>query len=88
MFCRRRVSAIAVSLMLAASAQAVEADYPLSELPSLSAEPQHETASKRVTSRFTRSHYKQFTLDDAFSAAIFKRYLETLDYNRVFFDAG
>lgn len=84
MFCRRRVSAIAASLMLAASAQAIEADFQLSELPSLSAEPQHETASKRVTSRFTRSHYKQFTLDDAFSAAIFKRYLETLDYNRVF----
>ncbi|OOE84153.1 C-terminal processing peptidase [Salinivibrio sp. PR6] len=84
MFCRRRVSAIAASLMLAASAQAVEANFQLSELPSLSAEPQHETASKRVTSRFTRSHYKQFALDDAFSAAIFDRYLETLDYNRVF----
>ncbi|ODP97108.1 C-terminal processing peptidase [Salinivibrio sp. SS3] len=88
MFCRRRVSAIAASLMLAASAQAVEANFQLSELPSLSAEPQHETASKRVTSRFTRSHYKQFALDDAFSAAIFDRYLETLDYNRVFLTQG
>ncbi|OOE52461.1 carboxy terminal-processing peptidase [Salinivibrio kushneri] len=88
MFCRRRVSAIAASLMLAASAQAVEANFQLSELPSLSAEPQHETASKRVTSRFTRSHYKQFALDDTFSAAIFDRYLETLDYNRVFLTQG
>ncbi|OOF31988.1 carboxy terminal-processing peptidase [Salinivibrio proteolyticus] len=84
MFCRRRFSAIAASLMLAASAQAVEANFQLSDLPTLSAEPQHKTASKRVTSRFTRSHYKQFSLDDAFSAGIFERYLETLDYNRVF----
>lgn len=37
--------------------------------------------SERVTSRFTRSHYRQFDLDQAFSAKIFDRYLNLLDYS-------
>uniref|UniRef100_UPI003F58F53F hypothetical protein n=1 Tax=Vibrio cholerae TaxID=666 RepID=UPI003F58F53F len=48
-------------------------------------EAQHATAAKRVTSRFTRSHYKQFNLDDQFSQAMFERYLEMLDYSRNIF---
>jgi carboxyl-terminal processing protease len=49
--------------------------------PSLSQEPQHATVSERVTSRFTRSHYRQFALDADFSGKIFARYLNMLDYN-------
>ncbi len=37
--------------------------------------------SDTVTSRFTRSHYRQFDLDGAFSAKIFDRYLNLLDYS-------
>ncbi|GAL21241.1 tail-specific protease precursor [Vibrio maritimus] len=86
MKCRSKVSVIAASLWLAASsAHALEAKYEKSEIPTLAPEVQHETASKRVTSRFTRSHYKHFTLDDEFSKAIFTRYLEMLDYNRNIF---
>ncbi|GMQ46495.1 carboxy terminal-processing peptidase [Vibrio sp. 10N] len=86
MKCRSKVSLIAASLWLAASsAQALEAKYEKSQIPTLAPEVQHETASKRVTSRFTRSHYKHFTLDDDFSKAIFSRYLEMLDYNRNIF---
>ncbi len=86
MKCRSKVSLIAASLWLAASsAQAIEAKYEKSKIPTLAPEAQHETASKRVTSRFTRSHYKHFTLDDEFSKAIFARYLEMLDYNRNIF---
>lgn len=44
-------------------------------------EPQHATVSERVTSRFTRSHYRQFDLNDDFSKKIFARYLNMLDYN-------
>ncbi len=70
---------------MAASVQALEAKISKEQLPTLVPEVQHQTASKRVTSRFTRSHYKRFRLDDEFSKAIFERYLEMLDYNRNIF---
>ncbi|ELE5889897.1 carboxy terminal-processing peptidase [Vibrio fluvialis] len=86
MKCRSKLSLIAASLWLAAfSVQALEANIHKEDLPLLSPEVQHETASKRVTSRFTRSHYKHFNLDDQFSQAIFERYIEMLDYNRNLF---
>ncbi|MCE7629347.1 PDZ domain-containing protein, partial [Vibrio fluvialis] len=86
MKCRSKISLIAASLWLAAfSVQALEANIHKEDLPLLSPEVQHETASKRVTSRFTRSHYKHFNLDDQFSQAIFERYIEMLDYNRNLF---
>ncbi|AYV19881.1 MULTISPECIES: carboxy terminal-processing peptidase [Vibrio] len=86
MKCRSKLSIVAASLWLAASsAHALEAKFEKSDIPTLAPEVQHETASKRVTSRFTRSHYKHFTLDDEFSKAIFARYLEMLDYNRNIF---
>ncbi|WP_325892770.1 carboxy terminal-processing peptidase [Grimontia sp. NTOU-MAR1] len=84
MICRFRLSAIAAGFLLAASAQALEANYDAADLPTLVSEPQHETASKRITRRFEKSHYKQFKLDDEFSANVFDRYLETLDFNRLF----
>lgn len=51
------------------------------QIPVLKEETQHATVSERVTSRFTRSHYRQFDLDQAFSAKIFDRYLNLLDYS-------
>ncbi|PSW14813.1 carboxy terminal-processing peptidase [Photobacterium sanctipauli] len=88
MKCRFRFSLIAAGMMLAASAQALEAKYSLSDLPQLAPEKQHATASKRVASRFTRSHYKQFSLDDEFSASVFDRYIEMLDFNKSFLTAS
>ncbi|MEI8656289.1 MULTISPECIES: carboxy terminal-processing peptidase [Vibrio] len=86
MKCRSKWTLIAASVWLAASsAQAVEAQIQKKDLPVLAPEAQHETASKRVTSRFTRSHYKHFNLDDQFSQEIFERYVELLDYNRSLF---
>ncbi|WP_394143936.1 carboxy terminal-processing peptidase [Vibrio atypicus] len=86
MKCRSKLSLIAASLWLAAySAHALEANIGLEDLPTLAPEAQHATASKRVTSRFTRSHYKHFTLNDQFSDAIFDRYVSMLDYNRNIF---
>ncbi|MDD1791663.1 carboxy terminal-processing peptidase [Enterovibrio makurazakiensis] len=81
---RFRFSVIAASLMLAASTQALEASYDTAELPTLVSEPQHKAASMRITNSFEKSHYKQFTLDDEFSSQVFDRYLETLDFNRLF----
>ncbi|MGF1687868.1 carboxy terminal-processing peptidase [Photobacterium japonica] len=88
MNCRFRFSLIAAGMMLAASAQALEAKYSLSDIPQLTPEKQHATASKRVASRFTRSHYKQFSLDDTFSASVFDRYIEMLDFNKSFLTAS
>lgn len=51
------------------------------QLPQLQQEPQHATVSERVASRFLRSHYRQFMLDEQFSAKIFDRYLNMLDYS-------
>ncbi|MBS9427944.1 carboxy terminal-processing peptidase [Photorhabdus akhurstii] len=53
----------------------------IEQLPILKQEPQHSTVSERVTSRFTRSHYRQFDLNGDFSAKIFDRYLNILDYS-------
>ncbi|EMI5489145.1 carboxy terminal-processing peptidase [Providencia stuartii] len=50
------------------------------QLPVLNQDTQHGTVSERVTSRFTRSHYRQFDLDKDFSGKIFDRYLNMLDY--------
>ena len=47
----------------------------------LKEEPQHATVSERVTSRFTRSHYRQFDLDNGLLGKDFDRYLNLLDYS-------
>ncbi|RPH22897.1 carboxy terminal-processing peptidase [Buttiauxella warmboldiae] len=74
-------TAVASLLFLAGSALAVENITQASQIPQLKEEPQHATVSERVTSRFTRSHYRQFDLDENFSAKIFDRYLNLLDYS-------
>ncbi|SFN47627.1 carboxyl-terminal processing protease [Izhakiella capsodis] len=51
------------------------------QIPILKQEPQDATVSERVTSRLTQSHYRKFDLDKAFSAKIFDRYLNMLDYS-------
>lgn len=79
-FCK--LTAVAAALFLAvSSAQATDVITRADLLPVLKEEPQHPTVSERVTSRFTRSHYRQFSLDKAFSAKIFDRYLNLLDYS-------
>ncbi len=50
-------------------------------IPLLEQQPQDATVSERITSRFIQSHYRKFTFDKAFSAKIFDRYLNMLDYS-------
>ncbi len=76
---------IIAALFLAHSAYASNSVYRVEQLPKLSQEPQHSTVSERITSRFMRSHYRQFSLDNEFSARIFERYLNMLDYNHNLF---
>ncbi len=76
-----KLTAAASLLFLAGSAMAVENITRADQIPLLKEEAQHATVSERVTSRFTRSHYRQFDLDQNFSAKIFDRYLNLLDYS-------
>ncbi len=77
-----KLTAIASLLAIVGSSFAADVNITRADqLPVLKEEPQHATVSERVTSRFTRSHYRQFNLDQAFSAKIFDRYLNLLDYS-------
>ncbi len=76
-----KLTALAGLLAIAGHAFAVDDITRVDQIPVLKEEPQHATVSERVTSRFTRSHYRQFDLDNAFSAKIFDRYLNLLDYS-------
>ncbi|NCH45473.1 carboxy terminal-processing peptidase [Cronobacter malonaticus] len=76
-----KLTAVAGLLLMAGQALAVDDITRPDQIPVLKEEPQHATVSERVTSRFTRSHYRQFDLNEAFSAKIFDRYLNLLDYS-------
>ena len=79
--CRIALS-VSLSLGLSVSAFAFEKIKTPKELPLLSPESQHATASKRITARFTRAHYKKITIDDELSRDIFERFIKQLDYAR------
>ncbi|QSX32162.1 carboxy terminal-processing peptidase [Shewanella avicenniae] len=76
------IAASMASMLLGSQAFAISPTIPVSELPELHQEPQHQVTSKRVAGLFTRSHYHRIALDDEFSKAIFERFLEQLDYRK------
>ncbi|WP_417605846.1 carboxy terminal-processing peptidase [Oceanimonas baumannii] len=80
-----RYSLVAAAVLATGLAQAVAPATDADAIPVLAPESQHAAATKRITALFTRSHYKQFKLDDSFSQAIFDRYIESLDYSRNIF---
>ncbi len=62
-FCR---IALAVSLTLTSvGVLATKASESVESLPTLAPESQHATASKRITARFTRGHYKKVKISDS-----------------------
>lgn len=78
-----KLTALAGLFAITGHAFAVDDITRVDQIPVLKEETQHATVSERVTSRFTRSHYRQFDLDQAFSAKIFDRYLNLLDYSPI-----
>ncbi|MBU2871648.1 carboxy terminal-processing peptidase [Colwellia sp. E2M01] len=80
--------AISLSLGLSANAVAFEKIHTPEELPVLIPESQHAIATKRVTARFSRAHYKKIAIDNALSAEIFDRFIKQLDYARNVFLAS
>ncbi|MBY5991575.1 carboxy terminal-processing peptidase [Ferrimonas balearica] len=85
---KHTLSALVAGALLTTQAWALAPDIKSSELPQLSQEAQHRVASKRVADLFTRSHYRQFEMDQAFSDQVFDRYLQQLDFNRSLLLAG
>lgn len=86
-FCRIALT-VSLSLGLSVSALAFEKIHTPEELPVLMPESQHATASKRITARFTRAHYKKVTINDELSAEVFDRFIKQLDYARNVFLAS
>jgi len=85
-FCR---IALAVSFSVTSlSLFAFDSTDKVESLPVLAPESQHKTASKRITARFTRDHYKLIKVDDALSEEVFDRFVKQLDYARNVFLAS
>jgi carboxyl-terminal processing protease len=85
--------ALAVSLSVSLSIGSISALAFTDEgkdliLPVLAPESQHATASKRITARFTRGHYKKIQISDALSQEVFERFIKQLDYSRHVFLAS
>ncbi|MBQ1782440.1 MAG: carboxy terminal-processing peptidase [Gammaproteobacteria bacterium] len=76
-----------LAMMMAVAAPlvlAVDPPFDASALPKLAQEPQHRQAVTRVAQKYSRSHYKALDIDAKLSSEIFDRYLEALDYQRLF----
>jgi carboxyl-terminal processing protease len=85
--------ALAVSLSVSLSIGSISALAFIDEgkdliLPVLTPESQHATASKRITARFTRGHYKKIKISEALSQEVFERFIKQLDYSRHVFLAS
>jgi carboxyl-terminal processing protease len=76
---------ISLSMVLSLSSNAFE-QKPLKgdelALPILQPETQHIASSKRITARFTRSHYKKIQINDELSSDIYDKFIKQLDYSR------
>jgi carboxyl-terminal processing protease len=78
----RVISALLMSLLLAAHANGEPRTVPLEELAPTK---EQRRATTLVTQFLSRHHYRKLALDDRFSAELLERYLETLDPQRSFF---
>lgn len=73
-------------LILCIISTTAQAKAPATEqIPVLKQDEVHQIVAKRVTNFFTQSHYRDFSLDGAFSAKIFDRYFKLLDGSKTIF---
>ena len=85
--------AIAVSLSVSFSissysALASDETAKKESIPVLAPESQHATASKRITARLTRGHYKKVKISESLTNEVFERFIKQLDYSRNIFLAS
>lgn len=67
------------------SIQAQSADSTRLAFEPLSPERHHRQAAQIIVHLLTNNHYKKMEVNDSLSAQSFKRYLDRLDYNRLYF---
>lgn len=79
---RNVLTAIALLALTSSSFADLEA------LPELRIEDQHRTISRSIAKLVEQYHYAQPSLDNSLSSAIFDRYLDSLDGNRIYFLAS
>ncbi|MDC8831039.1 carboxy terminal-processing peptidase [Alteromonas gilva] len=77
-----RISVASAILAVSVGAGAVTPGNSVEDLPVLQQEAQHSSAAKRISTLFTREHYKLIKLDDELSEKVYDRYLQSLDGNR------
>jgi len=76
---------LSVIIILTLSIHADQVDSTQISFQPLSPEPQHRQAAKIIVHLLTNSHYKKIALNDSLSSQAFDRYIERLDYNRLYF---
>lgn len=85
---KKSIITVAVSALMGLGALnpavAVPPTHTPDELPELTPSEQHGTASQRITGYFTRYHFKHMELNNELSEQILDRYLEMIDYNKMF----
>jgi len=74
-----------IPLCIASSLYASDQDYTKTQIPELHPEPQHKVSTTRMAGLFTRTHFKEFDLNNQFSDKIAKRYFDSLDYAKMIF---
>lgn len=67
------------------SAQKPQLDTTNFAIAELAPQPQHRNVSQLVSHILMRSHYQKKQIDDSLSSDIFDLYINTLDYNRLYF---
>ncbi len=83
-----QVSVSSALMVFCVGSGAVVSSHIPENLPELAQEAQHSASTKRITSHFLRSHFKQIELNDNLSEKVFDRYLRSLDLNRNVFLAS
>ncbi|GAA0345109.1 carboxy terminal-processing peptidase [Bowmanella denitrificans] len=83
-----QVSVAAALLAATFGASAVATAPSAHDLPNLEQESQHAVATKRISSLFSRAHYKEIELNDALSGQVYDRFIKSLDPNKNLFIAA
>jgi len=76
-----RIAAAVLGLWMLAAQSAAPG---LDDGETLAPEPRHEKIGQLVTEFVQKSHYRHADVDDALSAKVLDRYLESLDGNRLY----
>ncbi|MCW8865730.1 MAG: carboxy terminal-processing peptidase [Colwellia sp.] len=79
---------VSVTFSLSTLSSYALGDVSDTSIPELTPQSQHATASKRITARFTRGHYKKVKISEALSDEVFERFIKQLDYSRNVFLAS